>query len=425
MTYCKEKLSKEKLIDLFRIGCKQQEYIGVEYERLPVHKSNKHSVSYYGEYGVCEILKEFAKNDNWDYILDNNEIIGLKKIHDTITLEPGSQIELSIEPQKNISDIKTKIDTINSSLINIFNEYDIELLNYGVYPKSTYKNIKLIPKQRYKIMANYLWGILSDVMMRETAGIQVGIDFKDEYDAMKKFNLANKLSPFMTAMFANSNIRGGVDTGYKSFRALAWLNTDNERCGFATKFKPNMTFEDYVNTLLEVPLIFIVRENKYININGSINFKKFINYGFQGYDATIDDFKLHANLFFPEIRLRNFIEIRNHDCVKEEYLYSLLAIYKSIFYNNEASLAIENLLSKFTCNDIAEFRYNVPRFALDTVVKKHKIKDITQEILKISQESLTSTKDNDRDFLEPIIELNSQGLIPADINSNHNKNYNT
>ena len=70
-------------------------------------------------------------------------------------------------------------------------------------------------------MARYLWGILSDVMMRETAGIQCCIDFSSEEDAMRKFKLANKLTAFMTAMFANSPIRGGVDTGYKSFRALS------------------------------------------------------------------------------------------------------------------------------------------------------------------------------------------------------------
>ena len=53
-------------------------------------------------------------------------------------------------------------------------------------------------------MANYLWGILSDVMMRETAGIQIGVDFKSEEDAMRKFRLANLMMPFSTAMFANS-----------------------------------------------------------------------------------------------------------------------------------------------------------------------------------------------------------------------------
>ena len=37
-------------------------------------------------------------------------------------------------------------------------------------------------------MANYLWGILSDVMMRETAGIQVGIDYKSEEDIKPEYD---------------------------------------------------------------------------------------------------------------------------------------------------------------------------------------------------------------------------------------------
>ena len=415
MTFCKEKLSLDELINTIKCGCKNKELIGLEYERLPINKYTQLAVSYYGEFGVCEILKEFAKIDNWDYILDENEIIGLKKIHDTITLEPGSQVELSIEPQKSVKNIKSKIDEINNSLIETFEKYDVKLLNYGVYPKSTYKNIKIIPKKRYKYMANYLWGILSDVMMRETAGIQVGIDFKDEEDAIKKFNLANKLSPFITAMYANSNIRGGVDTGYKSFRALAWLNTDNERCGFATKFKDNMTFEDYIKTLLNVPMIYIVRDNKYIHINGKINFKQFINNGWEGFDATLDDFKLHSNLYFPEIRLRNFIEIRNHDCVDEKYMYSLLSMYKGIFYNPNALLETEELMKKFTCNDISEFRYNVPRLGLETKVKNTYIKDVTKEILTIAENSLKSLSDEDLEFIYPIKEINDKNLTPLDI----------
>ena len=414
MTHCKERLSLSDLTQIFYKGCKTEKLLGLEYERLPVNKYTNTAVSYYGESGVCQILKEYAKLDNWDYILDDNEIIGLKKLHDTITLEPGSQVELSIEPSASVSGLKTKIDKINLTLNDVFDKFDTKLLNYGIYPNTTYKNIKLIPKKRYKYMANYLWGILSDVMMRETAGIQVGIDFKSEEDAIRKFNLANKLSPFVTAMYANSNIRGGVDTGYKSFRALAWLNTDNERCGFATKLK-DMSFEDYVKTLLEVPMIFIVRGDKYINIDGKINFKQFIQNGYEGFDAEIDDFKLHANLFFPEIRLRNFIEIRNHDCVNEEYMYSLLAMYKGIFYNDDALKETAELLGKLSYNDISEFRYNVPRFALDTKVKGTSIKDITKELLKISENSLKSTNDNDLEYLSKIIELNSQNLTPGDI----------
>ena len=162
-------------------------------------------------------------------------------------------------------------------------------------------------------------------------------------------------------------------------------------------------------------MIYIVRDNKYIHINGKINFKQFINNGWEGFDATLDDFKLHSNLYFPEIRLRNFIEIRNHDCVDEKYMYSLLSMYKGIFYNPDALLETEELMKKFTCNDISEFRYNVPRLGLETKVKNTYIKDVTKEILTIAENSLKSLSDEDLEFIYPIKEINDKNLTPLDI----------
>ena len=263
----------------------------------------------------------------------------------------------------------------------ILDKFGIKLINKGVSPTTTYKNIKLLPKRRYHLMANYLWGILSDVMMRETAGIQVGIDYKSEEDAMKKFRIANIMMPFATAMYANSRYRGGVDTGYKSFRALAWLNTDNERCGFATKFHDGMSFKDYVETLLDTPMIFINRENRTVNLNGRLTFRQFMNKGFEGFDADIDDWKLHANLYFPEVRLRNFIEIRNHDCVGGGLEYSIPAFYKGIMYNSAALDEVSSMLLKYSYNEINELRYNVARHATASKQRKHTILNICKEMI--------------------------------------------
>lgn len=387
----------------------------MEYERIPVHKSNGEVVSYYGEYGMEELLREIAKEDNWDYILEGRSIIGLKKLHDTITLEPGCQFELSLEPQDYIKDLKNKIEEIDANIKPILDKFGIELINKGVSPKTTYRNIKLIPKQRYAIMANYLWGILSDVMMRETAGIQVGIDYESEEDAIRKFNLANFMMPFVTAMFANSKIRGGVDTGYKSFRALAWLNTDNDRCGFATKFTGGMSFRDYVNRLLDTPMIFINRENRTISLNGRMTFKQFMKDGYEGFEAGIDDWNLHANLYFPEVRLRNFIEIRNHDCVGGGLEYSIPALYKGIMYNPSALKEVEAMLYKYSYNEINELRYNVARYATSAKIRETKISEICKELVEISRYSLKNNNNNEEQFLEPIAELLRKGKVPADI----------
>lgn len=411
----KEHLEYNQLLDEFLLGCKTTKKIGMEYERIPIIKLTNQVAPYGGEYGVCELLREFARNDNWDYILDDIHIIGLKKIHDTITLEPGCQIELSIEPQEFIRDLKKRIEEIDSELLPVLDKFGIKLINKGVSPTTTYKNIKLLPKRRYHLMANYLWGILSDVMMRETAGIQVGVDYKSEEDAMKKFRIANMMMPFATAMYANSRYRGGVDTGYKSFRALAWLNTDNERCGFATKFQDGMGFKDYVEHLLDTPMIFINRDNRTVNMNGRLTFRQFMDKGFEGFDAEIDDWQLHSNLYFPEVRLRNFIEIRNHDCVGGGLEYSIPALYKGIMYNPSALEEVQSMLVKYSYNEINELRYNVARYAINSKLRKFPISGICKELAEIAYYSLKNQFEDEEKFLEPLMEMLKQNKVPADM----------
>ena len=252
-------------------------------------------------------------------------------------------------------------------------------------------------------------------MMRETAGIQCCIDFENEEDAMNKFRIANKLTPFMTAMFANSPIRGGVETGYKSFRALSWLNTDNDRCGFVGQIDDKFSFEEYVDYVLEAPMIFINRESGTIPVNGKINFLEFIQNGFEGFDADIDDFKLHANLYFPEVRMRNFVEIRNHDCVGRDLQYSILAIYKGILYSHCAMNEIEELFKPFEYRDFSELRYNVPKSALNARIGKYSVKDISKEILYIAEKSLIGMDTGEEKYLEAIKEYTLNGISPADV----------
>lgn len=419
MRYCEvkpeERLEYSQLMDEFIFGCKTEQKIGMEYERIPVNKYTDEVISYEGDFGICELLRKIAQVDNWDYILDGTDIIGLKKLHNTITLEPGCQFELSMEPQNTVSALKDNIEEINSAIKPILEEFEIKLINKGVSPKTTYRNIKLIPKKRYHVMANYLWGILSDVMMRETAGIQVGIDYKSEEDAMRKFRIANLMMPFATAMYANSKFRGGVDTGYKSFRALAWLNTDNERCGFATTFNKNMTFKDYIRFLLDTPMIFINRENVPVSINGNMTFKQYMDKGFEGFIPTLDDWKLHCNLYFPEVRLRNFLEIRNHDCVGNGLEYSIPAFYKGIMYSGDALDAAEKILNRFTVNEIKELRYQVAKSAIHSKIGKISILNVCKELVNISYKSLKNEGLDEENFLIPLIEMLKRGKCPCEM----------
>lgn len=411
-----QQVSIEEIRNYYISGCKQSSDFktGLEYERLPVSVKTGKNVDYSEENGINNLLGKIGKNKGWCYITDDYNIIGLRNPEKTITLEPGCQFEYSIFPLKSISEIKSSIEKTDKEIKHHLEESGIALLNYGVSPIVTYRNINLIPKRRYKIMAKYMWGILADVMMRETAGFQCAFDYESEEDAAEKFIVANKLSPFVTAMFANSPIRGGVDTGYKSFRALSWLNTDNERCGFAFNLDDAFTFDTYIRKILKAPVIFVEKEGLPVEINGRINFETYMQNGFEGFVPTMKDYMLSANLCFPEVRMNDFIEIRNQDCNRKELVLAGLALYKGILYNKDALNETKNLLKPFKHIDFSELRYDVPRLALESEIKGQKISEICKEILKISENGLKKQGFNEEKYLDAIKEYTMSGISPAD-----------
>lgn len=417
--------TKQELCEIFYSGFKncEQKNVGVEFEKLPLNSKMHTAASYFD---VAKFLCDFQSNKkyHWQNIRENGAILGLKNANGTITLEPGSQTELSLEPKSNIHDIRRYIDHYNKDTSLLAQQYEITWLGYGIQPVSTYRNINIIPKKRYKLMTQYLPTVAKRplVMMRETAGIQASFDYQDEQDAMRKFSLALKLSPIVSAMFANSPIRNGHLTKYKSNRAASWLDTDGSRCGLVSSkaFQVHkFSFEEYVEILLDVPMIFIERENEFqqkiaINLAG-ITFREFMNRGYNGYFATKDDWLLHISLYFPDVRFKNYIEIRNHDNQRKDLICAVPAFWKGILYNNDAILAVQDVLKSFSYFDFEYMRKITPKKGLDLKIKNLVLKDLVQEIIEISYASLKSYGKNEDVYLEPLIDLSQKGLTPADV----------
>lgn len=414
-------ISKKDLTKLYESGCKTRDdfKIGIEYERLLINKDSYKAVSYYGENGIYRLLRQIAYNDEWGYITDFESITGLKKGDTTITLEPGGQFEISLTPQKTVGNIQKEIEKLDKKILPIAKKLGITFLNYGISPLSTYREIDFIPKKRYEIMSKTLAGDLLQNMMKETASIQVSMDYESEQDAMKKLKLALKLSPVVSAMFANSPIYNGCNSMYKSYRALSWLLTDNNRCGLVHKKLFDNDYEfcfgDYVDTLLNIPMLYIIRDNNIIEINQKITFDKFIKEGYENYIATIDDFKLHSNIYFPEARLNTYIEIRNHDSQVGALKYAIPAIYKGLFYNNKSIAETLLLFKKFKYEDFAYARESVPRQGLNAKLGDYKVSDIAKEIINIAYTYLYKEGKDDHKYLEPLKLLTFNDCCPADI----------
>ena len=113
-------------------------------------------------------------------------------------------------------------------------------------------------------------------MMFRTCTVQVNLDFESEADMVKKFRVGLALQPVTTALFANSPFREGRPSGFLSYRAQIWTDVDNARAGMLPwVFEDGMGFERYVDYALDVPMYFVYRDGKYIDVAGK-SFRDFL-----------------------------------------------------------------------------------------------------------------------------------------------------
>ncbi|NLF82808.1 MAG: glutamate--cysteine ligase [Candidatus Gastranaerophilales bacterium] len=392
--------------------------IGVEFEKLGINEKTLKAIGYFERGGTADILCNLINRYDYNDITENSYLLGLIGADGTVTIEPGNQFEFSTTPEKLLKKLEEKFRIFNRQTSLLAEEYGVIWIGAGIQPLSTYQSIEMIPKERYAIMRDYLpqKGAKSPVMMMETASIQTSIDFESEEDAMRKLRLSLLISPFVTAMFANSPIREGKLSGYKSFRALSWLDTDNDRCGLISEkiLEKGFGFDDYVDVLLNVPMFFIKRGGKLIHTKG-MTFNEFIKKGFNGHKATLDDWYLHMTTFFPDVRLKGCLEIRTCDFQRNSLFMAFPALAKGIMYNNDALLAVEELLNDISWNDLCELRNAVPLNALQAEVNGHKVSDIALELINIAETSLKSEEQDESGYLQNIKELVQDDKSPADV----------
>ena len=395
--------SKEQLLEIFFSGIKNEQKIGIENEKLLVDRFGKAAT--YDK--IVKVLENFS---GYEPYFENGNLLGLKGKDGNISLEPGAQVEFSSVPFLTLDEIQSALNDFLSQLRSSAEKSGLKVLDIGAQPKTTWENIKIIPKERYKFMTEYLpsKGAEPFRMMRETAGVQVNIDYNSEEDAIRKLALSLKLSPIVSAMYANSPLRNGELTGYKSVRAQAWRLVDEDRCGFISpkllEYDVDFSFKDYMETLLNTPMIFVERGDKsYLT---SMTFGEFMQKDF----PLLSDWETHLSLYFPEVRLKDHIEIRNHDNQNAEMTMSIPALWKGILYSDEAIDEVRGMLKRFSAEDFYELREKTPVFGLDYKLKRVWVRDIARELISISKYTLS---EHDKKYLEPLEKLDGQ--TPADI----------
>lgn len=417
---------KDQLVRYFEMGCKVKAdwSIGTESEQFIFQIPELIRAPYEGRRGIQALLNAF-QYDGWQPIFEKEHLIALKNNDAFITLEPAGQFELSGAKLKNLHECFDELQTYHKQLNVHLKNLGLALLSQGVDPKTRREDMPWMPKERYEIMRSYMptRGNHGLDMMSATAAVQVNLDYSSEQDCARKFRVAMALSPLVMAMFANSPIHRGKLTGLKCFRKYIWTDTDPDRSGILPfAFEEDFTFEKYVDYALDVPMYFVYRDGIYHNHAGH-SFRDFMKGNLPGREGELPlmkDFQDHLSTAFPEVRLKQYIELRGADSGPILHVEALSALWTGLLYDQDTLNEIHALTLSWTYEDCLELQKEIIISGLQAkfigqplYVTARKVLDLAQQGLE-NRGCLNMHEQNESIYLDYLEELIGKKECPAD-----------
>src|SRR5436190_13525366 len=421
--------SRDELVAWFAVGAKPkaQWRAGTEHEKLAFTADTHAPVPYEGRRSIRSLLVGMQHLLGWEPIMDGPNIIGLADVTGggAISLEPGGQFELSGAPLQTIHQTANELTAHLAQLREIAAPLGIGFLGLGMSPRWTREETPRMPKSRYQIMTAYMpkVGSYGLDMMYRTCTVQTNLDFSSEQDMVKKLRVSLALQPIATAMFANSPFTEGRPNGLLSFRSEIWRDTDADRSGMLPwAFEPGMGFDRYVDYALDVPMYFVKRGDRYIDVAG-LSFRDLMQGRLPvlpGERATISDWANHISTIFPEVRLKRYLEMRGADGVPWRRIPALPAFWVGLLYDDDALEAAWDLVKGWSAEQRQQLRDDVPKLALRATIAGRGVLDIARDVVEMARRGLARRDRLDLNgcdetrYLEPIEDLLERGTTLAE-----------
>jgi len=320
-------------------------------------------------------------------------LIALNRKGANVSLEPGGQFELSGAPLVTMHDICQETSQHLKETKIVADELGIGFLGLGFSPIWRRDEVPMMPKGRYKIMREYMpkvGGLGLDMMCR-TCTVQANLDFSSPDDMVLKFRASLALQPIATALFANSPFTEGKPNGWLSARAAVWTDTDADRTGLLDfVFRDGFDFENYVAYALDVPMYFVKRNGRYIDLSGK-SFRAFMAgqlAELPGERPTRTDWEDHLTTLFPEVRLKTYLEMRGADSGPQSSLCALPALWTGILYDDQALAAAWDLAKDWTPEQRTALRVDAARHGLKAEIAGRSLQDVAKDVVAIARAGL-------------------------------------
>src|SRR5579872_2614270 len=418
--------TRDDLVRHLSDGCKPKSEwrIGTEHEKFVYDLKTHKPLDYATKPGIRQLL-DGMRQFGWEPVLEGENIIGLTQNGASLSLEPGGQFELSGAPLKSVHETCAEVNLHLEQTRNVAEAIGAGVIGIGFAPTWSLEETHQMPKGRYQIMRRYMpkvGGYGLDMMFR-TCTVQVNLDFSSEADMVKKMRVGLALQPIATALLANSPFREGKPNGFLSYRSQIWTDVDNARAGMLPwAFESGMSFERYVDYALDVPMYFVYRDGKYIDVSGR-SFRDFLARKIPEVahiTPMMSDWADHLTTIFPEVRLKSFLEMRGTDGGAWRRICGMPALWVGLLYDSVALDAAWDLVKDWTAEERQGLRDSVGKQGFKTPFRKTTVHELAHRMLEISAAGLKRRAELDgggmseEGFLTPVRELVTRGHTRAE-----------
>ncbi len=364
------------------------------------------------EVGVEDLLEALmplydGRSDAID-VHGNPRPIGLAREGAPLSLEPGAQLEVSMGPSCTVAELAERYSRFRLEADPILADMGCRLVTLGYHPTACAGELPLIPKHRYEMMDRYFksTGRHGICMMRGSASAQVSIDFTDEADCIAKARVATAIGPLLYFLCDNSPIfegravgvlgdereapaRSGLPIPQRMARASIWEDVDADRSMSAPSiFDEDAGYASYARGLMQRPLILTLADagdDSTAIYHGPAPACKV----YSGREMSIADIEHLLSMFFFDVRLKHYVEIRMADSMPAGHSLALAAMMKGLFYDAANLVDLVEMTSGVDATSVEAAKKTLARDGYGAVVYGMRAAEWLDELMGMARRGLS------------------------------------
>ena len=250
--------------------------------------------------------------------------------------------------------------------------------------------------------------IYGPCMMRGSASTQVSIDYTSTSDCLRKLRLAFALVPVFSLITDNTPRFEGAVRTHKLVRTAIWQHVDNDRCGLVPDvLDPDFSLRRYAAYILDAPAILVpCRKEQWCYSDrtfGDIYAER---------TMTRAEVEHAVSMFFNDVRLKTYVEIRPADAMPIPYVIAYAALIKGLFYDAASLDALDALFANVRAPDVEIAKKDLMAQGYDAEVYGQPAGRLCDKVLAIAECGLD---DDDAAFLAPLARLIERRTTLADL----------